>query len=653
MVSHSPLRPIFHLYSICVIAILCGGIYSNSLDNPFVFDDMDNIQDNQFIRLTELNLSGLHDAAFKSLHYFRPLSNITFAVNYYFGRYDVTGYHIFNILIHLANGILVYFLALLTFELFFKTQNIAKEQPSKFLVGLMALSAACIFVAHPIQVQSVTYIVQRMNSMAAMFYFLSLLLFILGRKSTLQHKRLTLWAGSICSWILALCCKQNAATLPIVILLYEFYFYQDLNKAWIRNNAKYLINALLLILLITFVYLGATPLEKILAGYNGRDFTMGERVLTEFRVVTHYISLLMFPFPSRLSLLPEFTLSRTLFNPITTLFSLIFLIGLLGYAFYFSRRHKLLSFCIFWFLINLSIESSIIGLEIIFEHRLYLPMFAFSIVSSYLMYTLFSNKLTLFISCNLIIIFILGIGSYSRNEDWSSVIALWNDVVSKNPRSHRGHYNLGIALANQSLVNKAMIHYRKAVSLKPSYAKAHNNLGNVLMHKNLTIEAIEHYNKALRINPFRAETHTNLGVALEKQNRIEQAISHYTKALHLDSENGKAHYLLGSVMQQQGELEQAKHHYLDAIALEPNLYMAHNNLGTILADQNKIPDAMNHFIKTIQINPEFAFAYFNLAYLQRINGNIDYACNNYRRGLKLKPDSFAIKEDIAKHCGSN
>jgi len=97
-----------------VIAILCGGIYSNSLDNPFVFDDMDNIQDNQFIRMTELGLSGLHDAAFKSLHSFRPLSNITFAVNYYFGRYDVTGYHIFNIMIHLANGILVYFLAYLS-----------------------------------------------------------------------------------------------------------------------------------------------------------------------------------------------------------------------------------------------------------------------------------------------------------------------------------------------------------------------------------------------------------------------------------------------------------------------------------------------------------------------------------------------------------
>ena len=640
-----------HFIFVCIIAVLCSIIYSNTLNVPFVFDDLDNILDNRHIRLTGLDLAGLYEAAFKSLHPARPLANISFALNYYFGKYEVTGYHLVNIAIHLINGILVYFLVLLTFRQLHKTRDNTDKQIPEFSIALVSLFAASIFVAHPVQVQSVTYIVQRMNSLAAMFYFLALLLFITGRLAEIKSRRLLLWSGCLGSWVLALGCKQTAATLPLIILLYEWFFFQDLNREWIRKNAGYLVGTALLLVFISVVYLGDDPLERILASYKYREFTIGERLLTQSRVIVYYLSLLIVPAPSRLNLLPDFTLSHSLFDPLTTFLSLLVLAGLIISAICFARQQRLISFCIFWFFINLGIESSVIGLEIIFEHRLYLPMFAFAMAAGYLVSIFPSERLILYSSCMLVIIIVLGTATYSRNKAWTGVVTLWADVVSKNPHSYRAHYNLGKSLQNEGMIDQAIIHYYKAISLKPLHAGAHNNLGIALIDKKLYAEAASHFNKVIEINPLSADAHANLGVALEKLNRHEDAINHYAKALQINHAHVKAHYLIGSALQEQGKPEQAKYHLTKTLELKPDQPMAHNNLGVILIDQGKVDDAIVHFSNAIRLNPRFAFAYFNLAYAQRLSGNIKTACSNYRTGLKLKPDFQPVKEDIARYCG--
>jgi hypothetical protein len=175
-------------FPVMLLVIVVLVIYSNSLDAPFVFDDHDNITNNQFIKIDELGMGQLYDAAFKGMHSFRPLVKVSFALNYYFSSFDVFSYHIVNILIHILNGILVFFISIQVFNKALEVDKNNLEKKSEYSAILMSFMTASIFLAHPIQVQSVTYIVQRMNSMAVFFCFLSIFLYLFGRQNNLEGK---------------------------------------------------------------------------------------------------------------------------------------------------------------------------------------------------------------------------------------------------------------------------------------------------------------------------------------------------------------------------------------------------------------------------------------------------------------------------------
>jgi hypothetical protein len=206
-----------------------------------------------------------------------------------------------------------------------------------------------------------------------MFYILSLLFFVKARLSKKRGRKALLYTACILAGILGLGSKQITATLPVFIFLYEWYFFQDLSRVWLKRHAVPLVGILLILFTVSLFYLGINPIERVLATYEHRDFTLGQRVLTQFRVVIFYISLLIFPHPSRLNLDRDFALSYSLFNPLTTLLSMAVIMGLIGIAVYSAKRQRLMSFGILWFLGNLIIESSVVGLEIIFDHRTYLP----------------------------------------------------------------------------------------------------------------------------------------------------------------------------------------------------------------------------------------------------------------------------------------
>ncbi len=552
-----------HFLLISLLVILGFTVYSSSIKGPFVFDDTFNIRDNTNIRLTNLTTDGIIRAGFKSPCRHRPVANISFALNYYFNRYDTEGYHFINIMIHILTGIILFYLIKVTLELLsaqnlkfsFKTNSLpdkpndATRNATNLGIsisscsfspgsnGLLFISffTAFIWLVHPVQTQTVSYIVQRMNGMAAMFYILSLLFYIKARLSNPKGKKTALFLACILSGMLSLGSKEIAATLPFFIFLYEWYFFQDVNLNWLKRNSIYFLCLLFIIGFAALFFLGGHPIKSILSVYSHRDFTLWQRVLTEFRVVIYYIGLILFPYPMHLNLLHDFSISHSFLDPITTLFSFIAIAGLLATAIRLAKRERLISFCILWFLGNLFIESSVIGLEIIFEHRLYLPSMFFILIFVSLIYRFGSSKwIGGILLCAVVIVF--SVWTYQRNIVWSDDVRLWKDCVVKSPHQPRQHYNLGVVLARNGNLDKAIEQYRAALNAKPDYVEAYYNLGNALARKGDAEDAIDNYRKALQFNPDFFKSYYNIAKILYGQGKISGAIHNYQKALTINHE---------------------------------------------------------------------------------------------------------------------
>ena len=655
----------YQVTALLIFVVLGFFIYSNTLNSPFVFDDRQNIQEDPYVRLTELTLRNIITAGLKDHASHRPIANISFALNYYFHRYDVIGYHYTNIIIHILTGIFLY--------LFIKnTLGMSLLRCRYDHYRAIAFFAALLWLVHPIQTQSVTYIVQRMNSMAAMFYILSLLLYVKGRLTIQEQKKSWPWfAGCTLAGLLALGCKETAATLPVFILLYEWYFFQDLKTPWLKRYLGYVIAAFVIFGILGLLYLGTSPLEKILSGYAHREFTLTERLLTQPRVVIYYISLLVYPHPGRLNLDHYFALSHSLIAPPTTLLCFGAIIGLIGLAFYIAKRERLLSFCILWFFGNLVIESSVIALELIFEHRLYLSSMLVSLAIVAMAWRFIKqNWVRVGVFC--IVALLCCAWTYERNSVWSNPATLWKDCVAKSPEKARPHNNLGTTLKSQDKLDEAISHYRHALQLKPDYALAHYNLAKALDSQGNTEEAISHYRRALRIKPDFAEAcynlgrimqtqgnpdeainyyhhalrikpdfaeaHNNLAAVLSMQGKLDEATIHYRQALQISPDSAVLHYNLANTLRAQGKLDEAISHYRQALRIKSDFAQAHNSLAGALARQGKLNEAITHFIEVVQLDPNSARAHYTLARALKNGGRIKEAITEFKETLRLRPN---------------
>jgi Flp pilus assembly protein TadD len=391
-----------------------------------------------------------------------------------------------------------------------------------------------------------------------------------------------LWAAAcLVSGILALATKETAATLPCFLLIYEWFFFQNLSRQWLKRHLPFIAGVFILFMVVSFIYLGGHPLARILSAYDLRYFTLTQRVLTEFRVVILYLTLLIFPHPNRLNLDYDFPLSHSLINPLTTLLALLAVTGILAGSVWMAKKDRLISFCLLWYLGNLVIESSIMGLEIVFEHRTYLPsmmviLMAVILANRYLR----SNLLKIITILSITLIF--SAWTYERNTIWSNAVSLWSDAVKKSPQKVRPHNNLGNALKHEGKTEEAIAHFNRALQINPGYAKAHNNLGTTLASQGKTQEAIKHFGMALYINPEYAAAHSNIGVALAGRGEFEKAIVHFRAALHLKPNSARVHSNLGAALVRLGKLQEALEHLHTALRLKPDDVQTYKNLQICL-----------------------------------------------------------------------
>jgi tetratricopeptide (TPR) repeat protein len=410
--------------------------------------------------------------------------------------------------------------------------------------------------------------------------------------------------------------KEISATLPLFVILYEWYFFQELSAQWAKRNFLVLGGVCLLFIIIALIYLDYDPVARILRGYRIRDFTPFQRVLTESRVVVFYISLLLWPNPSRLNLDHDFALSYSLLNPATTLISIATIIALIAFAFLIGRKEPLLSFGIIWFFGNLMIESSIIGLELVFEHRNYLPtMFAILAIVS-LVFRYLKHTWPAAIALSLVGALFCG-WTFERNKTWADEITLYRDSAAKSPAKARSQNNLGAALSRRNRMQEAIEQYQAALKIKPQFSDAHYNLGYALARTGKLDEGILHFREAVRVEPKRIKYLNNLGAALILKGDYPEAIDHFKTALIINPADADVHNNIGLAYKKRGQADAAMQHFSRAVVLDPRHAGALINRGAMQMDQGQLEAAGKDFARALEIRPGYVKARLNLEEVQQ------------------------------------
>ena len=476
------------------VILLVVAAYSRTLDVPLLFDDIGSIERHERIQLTELDAGAFFDILVETR---RPVAYLSLALNHIAGGLEPRGYHIVNIALHALTGVLLLLFSRLLFRRALHLSGRSAPAVPGGEITLATLSAL-LFVAHPIQIQAVTYIVQRMTVLATLLYVLALLLYVLGRERSAGPGRLLLWLGCALCGVLAMGSKPIAAPLPVAIFGIEWFFYRDLSGVWFRRQLRWFVPLAAVGVGLGWLYW--TNASSI--GYADFDFTLWERLLTQLRVVgVLYPSLLAWPAPSRLNLLHDVSTSRSLLEPASTLLALTLLLAFASAAVLLSRRERVLGFALLWYLLHLLIESSFLPLAMVYEHRLYLPMVGVSLGCVWLLFRLASPRPALAVALALASIMLLATTSHVRNQTWRDAVRFWDDVVAKSPTNPKAIYNLGVAYEQKNLLPEATAVYERLVELAPNLPDAHARLGVAYVLGNRIEEAVFHFREELRVDP--------------------------------------------------------------------------------------------------------------------------------------------------------
>ena len=563
-----------NLFASIAFIILVLSVYSNSFDCSWQFDDMGAIRDNTPIHLKSLDWQSIKGTFFasptKSGKLYRPVSCITLAVNYYFGQTNVFGYHLVNTGIHILAAIFLFLFIYHTLQL----PSLKPKYGSN--AYFIAFFSAAFWAINPVQTESVTYIVQRMTSLAGMFYIMAMYFYVKGRVSRKRSSVMGHYvACGFCS-LLAFGSKENTAMLPFSILLFDLFLIQGIKKKNLKRNA-YIFVALIAVPIALALILRGTSVfspKDILTVYETkRPFGLVEHLLTEPRVILFYLSLLFYPIQQRLSITHDISASQSLFDPPTTILAILGILIILVLCSLYSRKWPFICYCIFFFFMNHVIEASFFGLELVFEHRNYLPsMLLFAPLAILLVKALeyFSNRRTMqWIFSVFIILVTVGFGNstFLRNYDYQTEGTLWYDAANKEPDLIRPHLNLGVFYYDQKNYEKALSEF----ALAESSSKGINiterpttqyNIGLVHHGMKNWDKALEYYQKSVAVYPSHADIHNNLGLIYRKMDQMEKAEHEFREALRWGKDSIQPHKNISLLLLKQGRVKEALE-YLD------------------------------------------------------------------------------------------
>jgi len=540
------------------IIIISGIIfYSNSFNCSFQFDDANVIVQNEKIS----DIRNYANTNFWSSVNIRPLSYFSFAMNYSLHGEDVRGYHLVNLLIHLINAFLVFLLARFIFQL-----STGQNKFSEKFTNQASLFIALVFLLHPLQTMGVTYIVQRMTSMAVMFYLLAVFLYGKARLAyihdTSKRNSYLLMAGAVLSGIAGVLSKQTAITFPVAFLFFELYFIRNKEglayKKYIRAGFLLVVVAFLL-----FSFLGFLPRET-------PNITRADYLFTQFKVFLNYLQLLFVPIGQNVD--HGIAVSNSLFG-LQEIIGLLIMLGLFFLAYKSFKKHRIISFGIVWFFLAISVESSIIPIrDVMMEHRLYMPMFGFALALVSLIYMACGQQRRKYCNYGLtVILIIMGVMTYQRNKVWESDYTLWKDSLQKNPQNTRAMVNYGFAILKQDLYNEAIRYYTKAINKDNTLTLAYFNRGIAYFDQRLYKKSIQDMSRVIKDEiKFGPLPYFFRGTSYAHMKQLPEAISDLSKFIELNPYISETYKNRALVYEMKQEYDSALVDFNDAYSLNPS-----------------------------------------------------------------------------------
>lgn len=597
---------------IVVLAVL----YAGSLDAPFVFDDHDSIPGNPSI----LSLgTALTPPGGGVTVQGRPVLNLSFALNHAFSGLSPFGFRLTNLALHAGAALLLFGLVRRTL-----TRPMLAARYGDAATSIAA-AIALLWAVHPLQTESVTYIVQRAESLMGFLYLLTLYAFVRSLDAPDRRGWIALAAGAC---LLGMGTKEVMVSAPVIVLLYDrFFVATSWRDVWTQRRRTHLALAstwvLLAGLILTADQRGGTASASL--GLSTLEFWT-----TQPRAIATYLQLSIWPAP-------------LIFDygtwPVTGAGDVvpyaIVVAALIAGTFWAWRRQHPLAFCGLWFLAVLAPTSLIpIPRQTVVEHRMYLALAPVVIVIVLLLYG-WLRKAGLVAA--LVFAIALGAVTVDRNGDYRDPLVLWTDTVAKKPDNPWARNNLGLALMKAKRPQEALAQYDAALRIQPIDPVSQFNAGHALVALDRTADAIARFTEAVRLSPTYSDARYNLGLLLLQANRPAEAVRELAEVVRADPARAEFQANLGLALARSGQRDAAEMALRTALRLRPEYPEASYNLGSLYLQSARWADAAAQFEATVKADPTRARAHTNLALAQVQLGRIEDAITALREAMRLEP----------------
>ncbi len=650
----------------CILIGLSGLAYSNAGHKEFFFDSAGESIANA--RNAEGFGAALRSYIRREWNPDSAISYLTFPLNVSINRalglepFEVTGFLVFNVVVHAINACLVYLLIRALLRAGKVGGNATASGPAEPFAGWIALACAALFAVHPVCTSSVVYIIQRRGMMATMFYILAMLSWLKARASArgisspavpAWSVRRIFWLGAVvlCGW-LSFRSKSIALTLPVAILALEFCL-RATDRQALRRLAIWTVFGLPASILAMFLVLWrANRLDlanlRILR-FDPVGWGPWAQLLTESRVFLHYWKLLLLPLPGWLCIDHDFTVSHTLIEHGAWL-AVLLQVAFIGVAVLAALRgYTLAAFGVFWFYIALMPYALLPEADLLVEYKIYLPGVGMALILAELLRRLqgrVSSRWQLAVLAAVAAAFLTM--SLSRNRVFQSPLALWTDAVAKSPHKARSHYNLGNVLADQGRLAEALSEYQTAARLDPHMPMVFNNLGITFLKLQRWNEAAAALQHSIEREPSFAEGYVNLATALGELDRREEALAHYRRAIELRPDMYSARHNLVLTLIEMNRLQNAE---AEALKLAPDPADARCRFAALLAQSGHSDEALAQYHKAVELAPRGPGARRQLAIFLLEQNRFAEAVPHLQQVVREQPDAdscYALAVSLAK-----